>query len=103
VIADLYRLADALLMPSREEGFGIPIIEAGLARLPVFCTDIPPLRALGGDQATYFSPDADAREVAGLIVGRLASDRDHRLAVRIRHEYLWEQVYTQRIAPLLES
>jgi glycosyltransferase involved in cell wall biosynthesis len=103
VIADLYRLADALLMPSREEGFGIPIIEAGLARLPVFCADIPPLRSLGGDQATYFSPDADPRAVAGLIAERLAADRDHRLAVRIRHEYLWEQVYARKIAPLLDS
>jgi len=103
VIADLYRLADALLMPSREEGFGIPIIEAGLARLPVFCADIPPLRALGGDQATYFSPDADPRTVAGLIAERLAGDRDHRLAARVRREYLWEQVYAQKIAPLLDS
>jgi glycosyltransferase involved in cell wall biosynthesis len=103
VIADLYRLADALLMPSREEGFGIPIIEAGLAHLPVFCADIPPLRTLGGDQATYFSPDADPGAVAGLIADRLAADRDYRLAIRVRHEYLWEQVYARRIAPLLDS
>ncbi len=103
VIADLYRLADALLMPSREEGFGIPIIEAGLVRLPVFCADISPLRTLGGDQATYFSPDADPRAVAGLIVDRLAADRVHGLAVRVRREYLWEQVYARKIAPLLDS
>jgi len=103
VIADLYRLADALFMPSREEGFGIPIIEAGLARLPVFCADISPLRALGGDQATYFSPDADPRAVAGLIVDRLTGDRNHRLAVRVRHEYLWDQVYARKIAPLLDA
>ena len=49
VIADFYRLADALLMPSREEGFGIPVLEAGLSRLPIFCADIPPLRELAGD------------------------------------------------------
>ncbi len=44
VVADFYRLADALLLPSLEEGFGIPVLEAGLAGLPVFCSDIPPLR-----------------------------------------------------------
>ena len=43
VISDFYRLADALLMPSREEGFGIPILEAGLSRLPIFCTPCSPL------------------------------------------------------------
>ncbi|HEX9386584.1 MAG TPA: glycosyltransferase family 4 protein, partial [Anaerolineales bacterium] len=31
VISDFYHLADALFMPSHEEGFGIPILEAGLA------------------------------------------------------------------------
>ncbi|MBI4770474.1 MAG: glycosyltransferase [Chloroflexi bacterium] len=103
VIADLYRLADALLMPSREEGFGIPILEAGLSRLPVFCADIPPLRALGGEQASYFSPEADPREVAALIASRLGADRQGQLAARVRREYLWPQVYADRIAPLLDA
>jgi len=31
VIADFYRLADALFLPSREEGFGIPIVEAAFS------------------------------------------------------------------------
>ena len=103
VIADLYRLAGALFMPSREEGFGIPLLEAGLTRLAVFCADIPPLRALGGDEATYFSPDADPRQVAELIAGRLAADKAYQLAARVRREYLWEQVYARQIAPLLET
>ena len=52
VVADLLRLADALILPSREEGFGIPLIEAALTRLPVFCADIAPLRELGGDDVS---------------------------------------------------
>ena len=47
VIADCYRLADALFLTSREEGFGIPLLEAGLAHRPVFCADLPALRELG--------------------------------------------------------
>ena len=43
VIADFYRLADALILPSREEGFGIPMIEAAFSSIPVFCADIPVL------------------------------------------------------------
>ena len=50
VIADFYRLADLLFFPSWEEGFGIPILEAGLAGIPVFATEIEPLRELGGSQ-----------------------------------------------------
>jgi glycosyltransferase involved in cell wall biosynthesis len=103
VIADFYRLADALLLPSREEGFGIPLIESGLARLPVFCADITPLRALGGDQATYFSPDADPHQVAALIAERLLVDPEYQFAARVRREYVWERVYAQKIGPLLVS
>jgi glycosyltransferase involved in cell wall biosynthesis len=103
VIADLYRLADALILPSREEGFGIPLIEAGLVRIPVFCADIPTLRALGGSEVTYFSPDAEPQDIAALIASHLKGDPLHRLRVRVRHSYTWQGVYRERIAPLLEE
>ncbi len=103
VIADFYRLADALFMPSREEGFGIPIVEAAFSKLPVFCTDIEPLRALGLDEATYFSPDADPEAVAAQIADRLQHDPQYQLAVRLRRAYTWDSIYAQHIAPLLEE
>ena len=102
VIADFYRLADALLMPSREEGFGIPVIEAAFSKLPVFGSDIAPLQALGGRDADYFSPDADPADVARLIAARLAT-AVYRLTVRARQTFAWEQIYTRHIAPLLEE
>jgi glycosyltransferase involved in cell wall biosynthesis len=103
VIADFYRLADALLMPSREEGFGIPIVEAAFSKLPVFCTDIEPLRALGLNEATTFSPDADPQAVAAQIADRLQHDPQYQLAVRLRRAYTWESIYARHIAPLLEE
>ncbi len=101
VIADFYRLADALLMPSREEGFGIPILEAGLSRLPMFCADIPPLRELAGHWATYFSPDALPEQVAAQIAAHLAADPYYAMGVHVRGAYTWEGVYARHIAPLL--
>jgi mannosylglucosylglycerate synthase len=101
VIADLYRLADALFLPSREEGFGIPLLEAGLTRLPVFCTDIGPLRALGADDVTYFSADADPRSVAAVVAHHFGQDPSYRFAVRVRQGYSWDRVYADRIEPLL--
>lgn len=101
LIADFFRLADALVLPSREEGFGIPIIEAALSRLPVFCTDIAPLRALVRQDANTFSPDADPLLVATQISSWMQSDPVYRFALRTRQRYTWEQVYRERIAPLL--
>jgi mannosylglucosylglycerate synthase len=103
VIADFYRLADALFLPSREEGFGIPVIEAALGKLPVFCTDIAPLQALGQAEVTYFSPDDDPDRVARLITDRLQRDAVYQFAVRARRSFSWEHIYLDRIAPLLEG
>ncbi|HET6823272.1 MAG TPA: glycosyltransferase family 4 protein [Anaerolineales bacterium] len=101
VIQDFYHLADALFMPSIEEGFGIPILEAGLAGLPIFCSDIPPLRSLGSTNATYFSPDADPVELANRIVNHLSFDPVFRMRTRVRREFSWEGIYAREIAPLL--
>lgn len=101
VVADFFRLADALILPSREEGFGIPLLEAAITRLPVFCADIPPLRDLGEADVTYFSPDSDPDEVANLIARRLSADPVYRFAVRARRGFTWERVYHDHIAPLL--
>lgn len=103
VIADFYRVADALILPSREEGFGIPLIEAAFSHLPVFCADIPPLRELGLEEAVYFSPDADPARVAGLIGGHFASSTQSRLSMRVRSSYRWDAIYHQRIKPILIS
>jgi mannosylglucosylglycerate synthase len=102
-VAEFYRLADALLLTSREEGFGIPILEAGLSRMPVFCTDLPPLRALAQECATYFSPDENPIYIARLIAKKLTNDPSYQLRVRVRQEYTWDAIYRRMIAPLLES
>ncbi len=103
VVADLYRVADALFLPSREEGFGLPVLEAGVSRLPVICADIPALRELADDDATYVDPDGDAASVAALVRGRLDSDPAYRLAARSRASFAWGAVFEARIRPLLEE
>jgi glycosyltransferase involved in cell wall biosynthesis len=101
VIADFFRIADALIFPSREEGFGIPLIEAAFSHLPVFCADIPPLRELGMDDAYYFSPDENPVVLANAITNYFQSNPPARLARRARTSFRWEAIYQEHIAPLL--
>ncbi len=103
VISDFYHLADALFLPSREEGFGIPVLEAGLAGLPIFCSDIPPLQSLGGSNVTYFSPDADPDGLADIIADCLSSNIVFRMRAEVRRGYMWERIYSQHISPLLRE
>jgi len=57
-LAELYRRAAAVLVPSEAEGFGLPVIEALACGAAVVASDIPTLREAGGG-AAVFCPVAD--------------------------------------------
>jgi glycosyltransferase involved in cell wall biosynthesis len=103
VVAELLRVSDALFMPSRREGFGMPVLEAGLAGIPVFCSDaVPAGREIGGGEAIIFSPNADAPEVAGLIQAWMQNSPVLRLRRRMRQEFTWRSIFQRQILPLLQ-
>ena len=99
VIADLYALSDALVLPSQSEGFGIPLLEAALHRLPIVCSDLPTLRALAGDAATYVPPDASGEVIADAIERSLQEPRA-RFRSRAR-TMAWSRVLAERVVPLV--
>jgi hypothetical protein len=56
----LYHSADGLLLASRGEGFGLPLVEAGQHGLPILARDLPVFREVAGDRARYFAGDLAA-------------------------------------------
>lgn len=62
----LYRGAFALAMPSRYEGFGLPLIEAMASGVPVISSDRTSLPEIGGEAIAYFNPDLHESVVEGL-------------------------------------
>lgn len=66
-----YSLADGLLFPSWEEGFGWPIAEAQACGCPVFTTNRAPMTEVAGDAACYFDP-TDPAAAASTIAAALA-------------------------------
>ena len=101
MMADLYHLADLLLFPSRREGFGIPPLEAGLVRLPIFAADIPPLRESTGRLAHLFDPEGDPEAVAQAIAEHLAGDRAYQLKRRVLSHFTWDAVLERHLLPLI--
>ncbi|MBT0778012.1 glycosyltransferase family 1 protein [Paracoccus sp. pheM1] len=70
-VAALLNRSHGLLMPSRAEGFGLPLTEAAGRGIPVLATPLPAAREMLGDYATWLSPDAPADWAAE--IARLAA------------------------------
>ena len=102
----LYARARAFVYPSTFEGFGMPVLEAMAAGIPVACSDIPPLREVAGDAALYFDP-LDEDEIASAIE-RIMTDAalQERLAQAGRERargFTWRKSAEQTLAALLDS
>ena len=90
-----------MLFPSAYEGFGIPILEAGLAGIPIFCSDIAPFRETTGSAALYFDLREAPTAIAVKIATALHEDARAQLRRRVRQEYTWEAIYRRSVLPLL--
>lgn len=92
-IAQLYRISDAVLMTSASEGFGLPLLEAALARVPIVCTDLPVFHEVGGSGIHTFPVDGDGGTVAAALEAALNTEATrHRRTIRRRYD--WSRLRT---------
>jgi glycosyltransferase involved in cell wall biosynthesis len=104
LVAELLRASDALFMPSHREGFGMPVLEAGMAGIPIFCSDqVPAANEIGGPDVIRFSPKASTDRVADLILEWAGPSSVLRLRRRIRQNLTWQSIFQQEILPLMDQ
>jgi glycosyltransferase involved in cell wall biosynthesis len=83
--------ATALVTASRDEGFGIPLVEAMTLGTPAVVSDIPIFREIGADACVYFdpeSPEALASAIRSLEAPAVWLEHSRRAVERAR-QFTW--------------
>ena len=86
-LAAIYHLAEAFVYPSRYEGFGIPIIEAIAAGLPVVACTGSCLEEAGGPDSLYVHPD-DVGGMAAAITAVLKGSEGRDQRIQASQQYI---------------
>jgi glycosyltransferase involved in cell wall biosynthesis len=96
----VYRGASAFIFVSRQEGFGLPVLEAMACGVPVIASDKSALPEVVGNAAFALDPD-DARQIGGSIIAAMTQDE---LAAEMREkglaqaaQFSWEQTATETL------
>jgi glycosyltransferase involved in cell wall biosynthesis len=100
----LLKSATALVSASKDEGFGLPIIEAMALGAPVVCSELPVFREVAADAATFFDPES-ARSYADAVHSVATPARRAELATAGRTRaatFSWDSS-AQRLLALVNS
>jgi alpha-1,3-rhamnosyl/mannosyltransferase len=98
-VPDMYRGAAVVVLPSKAEGFGLPIIEAMACGVPVICSDLPVLHELADGVATFCDPTdpaAFARAIAQTLDAP-STTRARQLGIERAQGFTWERSARQTV------
>jgi glycosyltransferase involved in cell wall biosynthesis len=101
-LSDLYMLSDVVILPSVSEGFGLPLAEAAIFRVPVVCTDLPAFRELAPDGATFVPTSAGSAAFTAAVLTAVDLPPS-RLRRHVLGAFAWDRIITEQIEPLLTS
>jgi len=101
-LSDLYMLSDVVVLPSASEGFGLPLAEAAIFRVPVVCTDLPAFREVAPEGATFVPADGGSDAFTAAVLTAIESPPS-RLRRHVLGALSWDRLVTERVEPLLST
>ena len=97
----ILRRSHFLVLPSFQEGFGMPCIEAFSVGLPVICSDIPVFREITKSYAEFFNPNSSQELVETILKARTKSFDSERM--RSISECYSVRLVREKLESLLED
>jgi glycosyltransferase involved in cell wall biosynthesis len=97
-LASLYRGAACLVFPSRDEGFGLPVLEAMASGVPVVTTKAGALPEIAGDAAILVEPGNPVALAGG--IERALADRERLVAAGLdrARRFTWAETARRTLA-----
>src|SRR5207253_6977457 len=95
-LSDLYMLSDVVVLPSASEGFGLPLAEAAIFRVPVVGTDLPAFREVAPEGATLVPASAGSPAFTAAVLGAIDS-APARLRRHVLGALAWDRIISEQL------
>ena len=99
-LQSIYKKAMALVYPSFYEGFGLPVVEALLSKIPVITSNVSSLPEAGGPKSFYINPN-NPEEIASAISQVLNNSELRKTMIETGYEYAIQKFSPDRVTQQL--
>ncbi len=101
-LKNYYSNCRAVIVPSKYEGFGLPVLEAMQYQKPVICSNIGPLKEVGGNCVLYFTP-GNHKELTQQIINVLNGYQPNKLCYQQQLKFFSWQTAAEKHHNILNN
>lgn len=103
VIKDLYKISDIVFFFSSYENFGLPILEAGITKNLIICSDLEVFHEISSENIHHIDITNSSVDIAKSINYALNEHKTERLFREIKRKYSLDVIFDNQILPLIHK
>lgn len=104
IVKDFYKLADIVLFFSNYENFGLPVIEAGLTKTLIICSDKKIFHEVSSDNLIFIDIENNSPEkIAEYVLEVCDKNLQIGLLKKVRKEFDFKLIFNNKIIPYIKS